>query len=161
MNMKYRKKLIHEYLESISNGYETGDFTTLFPFLAEECVLESQWVLKPNVGYDAVTSYLTGKGNTLKNSGCFPSCRVIELVGNINTIDNINFKLNGEEKHGNIGLYYPDGELCLLMEQTLNGVTNGVVLRIQLNNEEKISRLDLCMPELFRFRDYTPLSPQY
>ena len=56
--------LIYKYLEIISDGYEKGDFEPLFPYLAEDCVFESQWVLAPNTGYEAVVSYLTYKGET-------------------------------------------------------------------------------------------------
>ena len=146
--------LIYKYLEIISDGYEKGDFEPLFSYLAEDCVLESQWVLTPNTGYEAVVSYLTAKGETLKKSGAFPSCYIQELVGNINTVKDVNINVNGEQKHGNVGLHYPSGELCLLMEQSIDDKTNSVILRIKLNNDEKISRIDLCMPELFKYRDF-------
>ena len=146
--------LTYKYLDLISDGYEKGDFAPLFPYLAEDCVLESQWVLTPNEGYDAVVSYLTKKGETLKESGSFPTCYIQELVGNINTIKDVDINVCGEKKHGSAGLYYPCGELCLLMEQTIDEKKNGVILRIKLNENEKISRIDLCMPELFQYRDF-------
>ena len=146
--------LTYKYLDLISDGYEKGDFAPLFPYLAEDCVLESQWVLTPNEGYDAVVSYLTKKGETLKESGSFPTCYIQELVGNINTIKDVDINVCGEKKHGSAGLYYPSGELCLLMEQTIDEKKNGVILRIKLNENEKISRIDLCMPELFQYRDF-------
>ncbi len=146
--------LAFEYLDLISYGYENGDFSSLFPCLAEDCVLESQWVMTPNVGYDAVTDYLSGKGETLKRNGTFPTCSIQELVGNINVIDNVDIHINGEKTNGSVGLHYSSGELCLLMEQTIDDKTNSVILRIKINNEEKISRIDLCMPELFQYRDF-------
>ena len=146
--------LIYEYLEIISDGYEKGDFEPLFPYLAEDCVFESQWVLTPNTGYEAVVSYLTSKGKTLKESGSFPSCYIQELVGNINTVKDIDINVNGEKQHGSVGLHYPSGELCLLMRQDIDDKTNDVILRIKLNDNEKISRIDLCMPELFKYRDF-------
>lgn len=146
--------LIYKYLEIISDGYEKGDFEPLFPCLAEDCVFESQWVLTPNTGYEAVVSYLTAKGETLKESDSFPSCYIQELVGNINTIKHIDLNVNGEKQHGSVGLHYPSGELCLLMRQDIDDKTNDVILRIKLNDNEKISRIDLCMPELFKYRDF-------
>ncbi len=123
--------LTYKYLDLIGKGYEEGDFTPLFPHLAEDCVMESQWVLTPNEGYDAVVSYLTGKGETLKRTGSFPSYSIQEIVGS-----------------------HSFGELCLLMEQTIDDKTNSVILCIKLNEEEKISRIDLCAPELFQYRDF-------
>lgn len=146
--------LTYKYLELVAVGYETGNFESLFPYLAEDCVMESQWVLTPNVGYDTIVSYLTGKGKTLKRTGSNPSCSIQELVVNINLIKNVSFDDGKEMKHGSVGMQYPSGELCLLMEQTIDDKTNGVILRIKLNEEEKISRIDLCMPELFQYRDF-------
>ena len=146
--------LTYKYLDLIDDGYRKGEFEPLFPYLADDCVLESQWVMTPNVGYDAVVSYLTGKGETLKRTGSYPSCSIQELVGNLNTIKDVDINVGGEKKHGSVGLYYPSGELCLLMEQTIDDKTNGVILRIKLNEDEKISRIDLCMPELFQYRDF-------
>lgn len=146
--------LTYMYLNLISDGYEKGEFTPLFPYLAEDCVLESQWVTTPNVGYYAIVDYLTCKSETLKSTGSYPSCSIQELIGNINTIKDVDINVSGKKKHGYVGLYYPSGELCLLMEQTIDDKTNGVILRIKLNEEEKISRIDLCMPELFQYRDF-------
>ena len=146
--------LTFKYLTIISEGYESGDFSQLFPFLSRNCVFESQWVMTPNEGYDAVVSYLTEKGKTLKKTGSFPSCSIQELVGNINAIKNIDVNVKGEKQHGSIGLYYHAGELCLLMEQTIGDNSNDVILRIKLDEKEKISRIDLCMPELFQYREF-------
>lgn len=144
--------LTYDYLMLLSEGYETGDFSPVFPHLAKDCVMESQWVLTPNEGYDAVVSYLNGKGDALKKTSSFPSCSIEELVGNINTVKNIGMHVNGEKQQGTVGLWYPTGELCLLMEQKTGDKTTGVILRIKLNDDEKIARIDLCMPELFRHR---------
>lgn len=146
--------LTYMYLDLIDDGYRKGEFEPLFPYLADDCVLESQWVMTPNVGYDAVVSYLTGKGEALKRTGSYPSCSIQELVGNINTIKDIDINIGGGKKHGSVGLYYPSGELCLLIEQTIDDETNGVILRIKLNEDEKISHIDLCMPKLFQYRDF-------
>lgn len=153
--------LTYKFLDLISDGYEKGDFEPLFPHLANDCVLESQWVLTPNEGYDAVKAYLSGKGDALKKSGSFPSCSIQELVGTINSINNGDINVSGEKQCGSVGLWYPSGELCLLMEQTIDDKTNGVILRIKLNDEEKISRLDLCMPELFQYRGFYPFVSLY
>ena len=86
--------VIYDYLNMISEGYENGDFTPLYPYLAEDCVLESQWVMTPNAGYDAVVSYLSGKGETLKITGLFPKCSIQELVGNATLMNNVDINVN-------------------------------------------------------------------
>ena len=155
MKTKLEKDAImYTYLEAFEKGYSSGDFSEVFPHLAEDCVMESQWVLTPNEGYQAVVDYLTGKGETLKRTGSFPSCSIVELVGGMNPIKDVDFHVNGEKKHGSFGLLYNSGELCLLMEQTIDDKTNGVMLCIKLTDDYKIARVDLCAPELFQYRDF-------
>ena len=155
MKTKLEKDAItYTYLEAFEGGYRTGDFSEVFLYLAEDCVMESQWVLTPNVGYSAVVAYLSGKGETLKRTGSFPSCTIVELVGNMNLIQAADFHVNGEKTHGSFGLLYNPGELCLLMEQTIDDQKIGVMLRIQLTDDDRIARVVLCDPELFQYRDF-------
>lgn len=149
------------HLQLIMNGYETGDFTPLFPCLSQDCVMESQWVMQPNVGYNTVTEYLSGKGKTLKNNDSFPICNLCELIGNLNPVK-ANVNLNGEKHNGTVGIWYPSGELCLVMQQTIDGETNEVILRIEHDENAKISRIDLCMPEFYNYRcfwEYVDIHP--
>ena len=40
------------------------------------------------------------------------------------------------------------------MEQTVNGEKNGVILDLTLDTDGLISRIDVCIPDLFRFVPY-------
>ena len=155
MKTKLEKDAImYTYLESFEHGYCSGDFSNVFPCLAEDCIMESQWVLTPHKGYRDVVDYLTEKGEALKRSGAFPSCAIVELVGDMNPIKDADFHVNGEKTHGSFGLLYNSGELCLLMEQAIDDKIEGVMLRIKLTDDHKIARVDLCDPELFQYRDF-------
>lgn len=148
-----KKRLVYKYLDILGEGYESGDFSKLYPYLAKDCVFESQWVLTPNTGYDAIVDYLNGKGATLQRTKAFPSCSIQELIGNINIVKNAEVHINGgEAQHGGVGLYYEAGELCLLMEQKKDNETIGVIIRIQINEDDTIIRIDLCDPALFQYR---------
>ena len=72
----------------------------------------------------------------------------------MNLIKDADFHVNGEKTHGSFGLLYNSGELCLLMEQTIDDKTNCVMLRIKLTEDNKIARVDLCDPGLFQYRDF-------
>lgn len=149
------KMLAYRYLEILKEGYEKGDFSKLFPFLAKDCVYESQWVLTANTGYEEVVDYLTKKGIAIQNSRAFPICSIQELVGNMHPIKNAKVHINGDAAQcATASLYYPSGELCLLMEQALENEMVRTILRIQINAEGRIKRIDMCMPELFRYRLY-------
>lgn len=60
-------------LMALKQGYETGDFRNVAPYLTEDTVFESEWVLKDLTGRDAIMEYLTGKGKTLKENNAFPT----------------------------------------------------------------------------------------
>lgn len=113
--------------------------------------MESQWVLQPNKGKAEVVDYFVGKGETLRNHNCCPHCNIIQLVGSLNKIDNAHLNVTGKETVGSFGLMYEDGKYAMLMCQTLNDATNGVVLDLTLDESNLIARIDLCMPELFEF----------
>ncbi|MDO4988428.1 MAG: hypothetical protein Q4E17_05335 [Synergistes sp.] len=145
---------LFDVLHALRKGYETGDFSKLFPYLAADCVMESQWVFSPNTGYDAIVEYFTEKGKTLAKTDSFPYCSIVELIGSINSIKSDGVRINEQDPmQGTIGLLYTHGKLCLLMEQTLDGETYGVIVDVQLANDGMVKRIDLCMPELFEYRD--------
>ena len=151
---RIRNRMHLNHLRTLCDCYSTGDFAPLFFFLSDDVVLESQWVMQPNVGRKAVEDYFTGKGKTLKKHNCCPECRIVRLVGNLNSVES-DVSVNGKEpEHAKVGLLYSDGKLCMYMSQTLNGETNGVIVDVTMDDRNMISRIDLCMPELFRFEPY-------
>ena len=156
MNCKLEENSrLFDILKAIKKGYETGIFDALFPFLAQDCVMESQWVLTPNTGYDAVVDYLSGKGETLAKNQSFPVCRIVELIERIPTKKNVRINHNGDkQKTGSIRLNYTPGKLCLLMEQKLNEKINEVIVDITIENDGMVKRIDLCMPEFFSCREF-------
>ena len=154
-NYKDENAVLYGHLKVLCECYSTGVFEPLFPLLADDIVFESQWVLTPNVGREAVEDYFIGKGNTLRKKDCCPKCEIVQLVGNINPIHNADVHINGEKaKRSTFGLLYQDGKLCALMTQELQNDTVRVIIDIKINEENKISRIDLCMPELFNYVPY-------
>ena len=144
---------LYDVLSVLRDGYTTGNFEGLFPFLAQDCVMESQWVLTPNTGYDAVAAYYTEKGNTLVESGSFPNCSIVELLGNCNPVKNASGSLNGgKQEASSLGHMYTPGKLCLEMKQTIDDKENAVIVDVTLNESGLVKRIDLCMPELFKYR---------
>ncbi len=57
-------------------------------------------------------------------------------------------------KTSSFGLWYPEGKLCMYMNQTLTDKENGVIADLTLDGSDLISRIDLCMPQLFNFKPY-------
>lgn len=65
------KKRQFNILMALKQGYETGDFENVEPYLTEKSVFESQWVFEPLTGKTDIMAYLRGKGETLKKHDAF------------------------------------------------------------------------------------------
>lgn len=145
-------KEAHLYaLRVVAEAYQTVRFGGIFPLLNEDCVWESQWRLAPERGRDQVIRYYTQKEENMRGYEGTIRCGIVELVGNLNFLSG----KDQSEQHISAGLFYPDGKLCVYMEQLLDGQINGTLIDLTLNEDGLITKIDLCMPELFRFRMYT------
>ena len=151
-----RNTQLYNVLRVLETAYEKGDFTEFVDLLTEDCVYESMWVLEPLCGREAVSRHLLGKGKSIKESETFPSCWIVELVGNMNPLPESDIVVNGENKRATIALAYEAGKFCLMMSQELNGETNEVLVDLKLTEEGRVSRMDLCMPELFNRNGMCP-----
>lgn len=144
---------LYTVLQTIAHGYETGDFKSLNSFLAEDCVLESHWVLQPNEGKKAIAAYFTGKGKTLKRTKSFPKCDINEIVGNMTTVSDVSVTTDGENyEKASVGLTHTSGKLCLLMTQKLENETVNVLIDVIIDETGFVKRIDLCDPEFFTCR---------
>lgn len=150
------KKLFYSYLNLFSKGYRSGDFSELFPHLDPDCVWHSQWVIEPRKGAEAIANYLTEKGESLQKSHSQVAGTIVELLGNVHMVENDTLTVNGTQVYGSFGLFYTPGKLCLFLEQEVDGETNALVLNIDINEQKKITVVNLNMPELYRFRPYIP-----
>lgn len=147
MEKNYRR---YEIFRTLSKGYGEGDFTGFFPYLRADCRYVSMWVQTPLVGVEAIVNHLTGKGEAIKESGSFATCTIVELIGNMNPINCDKVHINGgEAKPGRVALWYEDGKCCMLMEQTIDDETHGVLVDLTLDDQGMVKQIDICDPELF------------
>ena len=151
-----RNTQLYNVLRVLETAYEKGNFTEFVDLLTEDCIYESMWALEPLYGRDAVSRHLLGKGKSIKESETFPSCWIAELVGNMNPLPESDIIVNGEKKRATLALAYEAGKFCLMMEQKLDGNTNQVLVDLKLTEDGKVSRMDLCMPELFNRNGMCP-----
>ena len=144
--------VLEKHLSVLAKGYTIGLFDELFPLLAEDCVFETQWRMEPEAGKAAVIAYFTAKGRTLRDMACCPEADLIQFVGDANPIRNADMLFNGEPHHGTFVMMYEPNKLALRLRQRLNGQVNHAIVDLTLNEQDQIRRIDLCMPELFRYR---------
>ncbi len=156
MHKSVDKELLLKYLKIIGNGYATGDFKELYPFLAPDCVWESQWRLTPETGKETVINYFNKKGDILRETASFPKWMVVEFVDNLNPIKASIVKRNVKNPPVSIGLLYEKGKLALFMAQDLDDRVSSSIVDIKIDENNLIKRIDMCMPELFKFVKYEP-----
>ena len=156
MHKSLNQELFIKYLETIGNCYVTGNFEPLFPYLAANCVWESQWRLTPEEGKIAVENYYRKKGKALRESPTSLKYMIVQFIDNYNLTE-MNVKVNKEEfKTANVGLYYQSGKLALFLSQKYDDYNNATILDLTIDDGGMISRIDMCMPELFKFVKYEP-----
>ena len=145
----------YNYLTTIANCYQTGNFDALRPLLANDCELSSQRRFDSENGCDAVMAYYEKKGISLREGNNYPVCTIVELRGNIGPSVPSHVHIGGNENtDSSVRLMYTGGKLCLYMEQVIDDQKNGTILDLTLDTDSLISQIDLCMPGLFRFAPY-------
>ena len=150
------KNLLLEYLQIVGSCYATGDFEMLYPYLSDDCVWESQWRLTPETGKESVINYFNKKGMLLRESGNFPKWMVVEFIDNMNPMMNVDIIKGNKAERATVGLMYQPGKLALFLSQQLDDLQNAIILDLSINDSGEIKRIDLCMPELFKFKKYEP-----
>lgn len=124
-----RNNVLKRYLEILCKCYSTGRFDGIFPFMSEDCIFDSQWVFDALNGKNKVIRYLNGKGETLRKHKCCPTCMVVRFTT------------------------YPAGKFAMLMIQTTGDEINRAIVDLQLDENDLISRIDLCIPQLYKFEN--------
>lgn len=151
-----KNDILLKYLTVLGECYSTGSFYNLFPLLADDVVWESQCVYEPRCGKPVVMAYYIEKGQVFLAHHCCPNYEIIRFVGSLNTMSNAHTTLNGEEFHGSVGILYPEGKYAMFMYQVVDGKMSSGIVDLQLDENDLISRIDLCLPELYRFEFVDP-----
>ena len=110
-------------LNIVANGYETGNFDEMIPYLSEDCVWESQWVIEPRVGITKLKDYYTEKGKLIKERKSFCKCEIFKCTN-----------MPG---------------LGILLEQEVNNEKIQTVITIKINDDNLISRIDISNSEFY------------
>ena len=109
----------------LANCYNMNSFETLRNILDEDCHYASQWVFEEMIGKDRITDFLVAKSIRIAETGA-------KVRADIGTIKNP----------------YA-GKKCLVMRQGSDDEVKTIIM-IEINSN-KISRIDICMPELFTY----------
>ncbi len=125
--MEDNNEIFYKNLKILAECYETGNFDSLFSCLSEDISLDSMWVFETLSGFEKVKEYYIGKGETVRKYGAFPTCLIVRSIN------------------------YPQDKLLIYMCQYLKNETAEGIIDIKLNDQGKISHINLCDKSLFQF----------
>ena len=113
--------------QQLAQCYNNNDFSNLGSYLDEDCKYASQWVMEELCGKDTISEYLIAK-----------SQRIAETKSFVRAVEGI------------IQHPYPQKDCILLFQGDDNAPSCIIVLE---EKNQKISRIDICMPELFEWTE--------
>ena len=106
--------------------YNKNNFPPLRTYLSDDCKYTSQWVFDDMVGGDTICDYLVAKSKHISEAGCSVAANRVSLLSP-----------------------YPGQEAALMFQG--NEETPSCIILIKVGNE-KITQIDICMPQLFKYR---------
>ena len=146
-----QNEVLYPCLLALGKGYETGCFDDFYPYLADGCEKTSQWSYETVYGKENVIEYFRKKVELSKKSGGRAKTRVVELVNHMNPVP-----MGDDNPRSSLALLYSEGKLCLYLMQFIHDETVRVIVDVDLDENDKVQSICLCMPELFQFRTYRP-----
>lgn len=123
-------------LEALKRGYETGDFSILFPYLSDDCVFDTSWRRFTIVGKDAVSKYFFAKGNSIAMTKAFPECQYVSET------DETESKTR-------------KAKYALRLTQTLGKSANTAYANVTVDNNGLVNRILLVDPLCFECENAT------
>lgn len=121
------RKNIYEILIVLGECYSKSEFESIFEYLDDECVWESQWVIEAKKGIENVKAYYQEKSKILKEHNSKCSYKVVEIHTR---------------------------KLALLITQELENETKDTMLEVKFSDDFKILRIDVCNPAFYSYRDF-------
>ena len=146
-----QNEVLYPCLLALGKGYETGCFDDFYPYLADECEKTSQWTYETVYGKENVIEYFREKVELSRKSGGRAQTRVVELVNHMNPVP-----MGDDHPGASLALFYSEGKLCLYLTQFIHDEIVRVIVDVDMDEDNKVQAICLCMPELFRFRTYRP-----
>ena len=147
--MDTRKNELYEnYLTAIAKAYIDQDFSEIYKLFDEHIVWESNWVTEPRKGRDAVIEYYDKKAEQPKGS----SWKTYHTL--VTTLDPLSTPIKPEDRE-TVRLVHEAGKLLdYVLQVSDSGEESDMVIDIEINDENLISRIDICIPSLYVFEFY-------
>ncbi len=114
-----------DLLQILIDCYNRNDFSNVLGVLSKDCSYASQWVFEEMQGSEQISEYLIAKTDTIAKYHAFPTAKKARILSP----------------------YF--GRECIALYQ--GDLNNPACIIIIESENEKITRIDICMPELFRF----------
>ena len=138
-----KNNYLHEVFRIMEKALETHDFSEFLSYVSENCVFEVQGLYEPVAGYDAIADYLCEKGEGMVFNQGYSPTYVVELVGRKN-----------QEKDTLAEQIFESGKLCLLMEEETSTEADPLLVNVEVDEADKITRISVCTAKTFKYREF-------
>ena len=105
--------------------YNKNDFSSLRPYLSENCRYTSQWVFDEMVGGDAICDYLIAKSKRISETGHFVVAKRVSVLDP-----------------------YPGQDAALMFQGNEENPSSIILIEVE---STQISQIDICIPQLFKY----------
>lgn len=156
VNMKTHEELIR----ILRNCYESGQFETIYPYLAEDVKRVSQWALEDISGKENVIAYFKEKEELFKqNKHYFAELAVLKYIDgqpagfSRRNVVSAKGSMAGENEipqGTQIVQWYAEGQMIIHLASSPFDPTVVLVL-IDFNQENLIKQISLCGEELYHY----------
>ena len=106
--------------------YNKNDFLPLRPHLSDNCRYTSQWVFDEMVGGNEICDYLIAKSKRISETDRFVAAKRVSILNP-----------------------YPEQKAALMFQGDEETPSCIILIKVE---SEKISQIDICIPQLFKYR---------
>lgn len=140
-------------LDAIMEGYSTGSFEKLFPFMTEDYEHASFWVLEVIRGKKQAQEYYTGKGNAMRSSGSLANANIVKITSAPSVVRPRGIYQKGVkiEEDPSFLNRSDEGKKAILMTQRANGKESETLVIPTITGEGLLRQLLLTDPAYYRF----------
>lgn len=136
-------------------AYRHLDVLKIETLIDDDCEWYSEFSEKKYFGKEEIIKYYNEKFDNIEKSDSTMDFELCQLKGNFKDMHINKLHVNGEVvENAHVKMLQEDGKLVLLVEQTLRGETNGLLIDVDFSENGLFKKINLYSPYKFKFETY-------
>lgn len=136
-------------------AYEKGDFSELFPVMAEDYEHMSFWVLEIIKGKDAAIHYYREKGKAVRNSDSVLRGTIVEIVDAPTSVRPNGVYVEGKQIEEDRAFFGRKdwGKAAVLMTQIVRGEEDKILIIPSINEDGMLKQILVTNPNFYVLKE--------